>query len=232
MRRSSPAGRCTGTVEPGVARTAGGPQSGAVIHRFEGDAWEQHWRRALRDGTVDVPDPHVVEETRGLRPGTAIDVGCGTGADAVRLAEQGWTVTGVDVAPSALAAAAERGARAGVTVAWVEADVTVWSPATPFDLVTTAYTHAAVPQLELYRRLSGWVAPGGTLLVVAHASRGGHTADGHEPPPGSTVSPEEVAAQLEATGWRIRTAREDSTEVPGHPVRHHAVIVRAERPVA
>ena len=58
------------------------------------------------------------------RPGRAFDLGCGTGRDAVYLAQQGWTVTGVDAVPQALDAARKRAAAAGVEVQWVEGDVT------------------------------------------------------------------------------------------------------------
>lgn len=37
-----------------------------------------------------------------LSPGRALDVGCGEGADSLWLAQQGWRVTGVDIAQSAL----------------------------------------------------------------------------------------------------------------------------------
>jgi SAM-dependent methyltransferase len=58
------------------------------------------------------------------QPGRVLDVGCGTGRDAVYLAQRGWSVTGVDAVPRALAAARERAAAAGVQVEWVQGDVT------------------------------------------------------------------------------------------------------------
>jgi SAM-dependent methyltransferase len=214
-----------------VAQAAGARQGGTVIDGFEKDAWERHWREALDDGApADVPSPYLAAETSALRPGTALDAGCGTGADAVRLAERGWTVTGVDVAASAVAAAAERAARAGVPVTWIEADLTTWAPEAAFDLVLTAYAHASIPQLDLYRRLGEWVAPGGTLLIVGHSGHPDATGHDDQPPEGSRVTLPDITALFEAPGWRIRTAREGRAEVPGHPVRHHDVIVRVERP--
>jgi SAM-dependent methyltransferase len=213
-----------------VAHDGGAGEAERVDEGFEKDAWERHWKEALRGPGTDEPNPYLLPEVGDLVPGTALDAGCGTGADAVLLAERGWRVTGVDVAPSALAAARERAVRTAASVSWLQADLTTWAPEDPFDLVLTAYAHASIPQLELYRRLTGWVAPGGTLLIVAHAEHRGSGEDGHEPPPGSTVALEGVTAPLEAAGWRIRTAREGRAQVPGHPVRHHDVIVRAERP--
>ena len=53
-------------------------------------------------------------------PRTAIDVGCGTGGDAVFLAELGIATTGLDVSDDALDRARERAAAGGVDVTWVE----------------------------------------------------------------------------------------------------------------
>jgi SAM-dependent methyltransferase len=204
-----------------------------VVDRFGKDAWEQHWREAVRDGVQDAPNPYLAVETSGLRPGTGLDAGCGSGADAVWLAQHGWAVTGVDVAPTALAAAAERAAGADLPVTWLEADLTAWSPAALFDLVVTAYAHAAIPQLQLYRRIGDWVAPGGTLLIVGHDSHDSHdSVHAAQPPEGSTVTVDEIAALFDGDGWRIRTARAASAAAPGHPVRHHDVVVRAERSAA
>ncbi|MDI1451118.1 class I SAM-dependent methyltransferase [Polyangium sp. 6x1] len=42
------------------------------------------------------------ENVEGLPAGTALDVGCGLGADAIWLAHQGWRVTAVDISHVAL----------------------------------------------------------------------------------------------------------------------------------
>lgn len=56
-------------------------------------------------------------------PGRALDVGCGSGRDAVYLAKRGWRVTAVDNVDKALAGAKERAADEGVEVQWVRGDV-------------------------------------------------------------------------------------------------------------
>ena len=103
-------------------------------------------------------------------PGTALDAGCGEGAEALWLASRGWHVTAADIAAEALARAASRAAAqtpASGLVRWVEADLTTWAPETQFDLVTTNYAHPAMPQLAFYQRIAEWVAPGGTLCLYA-----------------------------------------------------------------
>jgi SAM-dependent methyltransferase len=55
--------------------------------------------------------------------GRALDIGCGTGSDAVYLAEQGWAVTAVDGVAQALSRARARARSAGVEVDWVQGDI-------------------------------------------------------------------------------------------------------------
>lgn len=171
------------------------------MNDFDRPYWDQHWRQARYHGTA--PNPHLVRETAGLTPGTALDAGCGRGAEAGWLAAHGWAVTAVDISIEALGQAGAN------TVAWVRADLTTWAPATRFDLVTTHYAHPAMPQLAFYERISGWVAPGGTLLVVGHA-RGHHVAE-------ASATAADITALLD--GWEIGSAGDHG----------HDVVVRARR---
>ena len=43
------------------------------------------------------PNAALVAEAGGLEPGSALDVGCGEGADAIWLSVRGWQVTAIDV---------------------------------------------------------------------------------------------------------------------------------------
>jgi SAM-dependent methyltransferase len=62
------------------------------------------------------PDEHLVEFVRsgGVAPGRAIDVGCGTGTNALWLAGQGFKVVGIDVAPLAIEKARAKAAAANL----------------------------------------------------------------------------------------------------------------------
>ncbi|HEU5110030.1 MAG TPA: methyltransferase domain-containing protein [Micromonosporaceae bacterium] len=72
------------------------------------------------------PRAELVElvEAGRLRPGRAVDLGCGTGANAVYLARHGFAVTGVDFAASALAKARAAAERAGVALNLHRVDLT------------------------------------------------------------------------------------------------------------
>ena len=216
-----------------------------MAHSFEKDYWEEHWVQA-DDSASAVADestanPHLLRETAALRPGTALDAGCGTGAEAIWLAGRGWRVTAADISANALQRARAADAAVGSAVTWVEADLTTWVPNGRFDLVVTSYAHPAMPQLAFYDRISNWVAPGGTLLIIGHlhqhdATDGG--AHGHEgqhddhPPVEATVTRADITARLDPAVWRIDTAEEHSRPLDGTKGRAltlHDVVVRASR---
>lgn len=199
-----------------------------MTHSFDQDYWDHHWQDDRPDApaamTTNPPHPHLAQEIAGLTPGTALDAGCGAGAEAIWLAAHGWEVTGADIAEQALARAAERVAPSDTAhrVRWVRADLSTWEPGTTYDLVTTFYAHPAMPQLDFYDRIAGWVAPGGTLLVVGHSHAHGHghgLGHGHGqgavdgPPPEAVVTAAGVTARLDPAEWQVVTANESGQDV-------------------
>ena len=227
-----------GTAETSPGEAAGGRDGDAMTHSFDKDYWQQHWEQAHGPAKADsggaAPNPHLIRETSGLAPGTALDAGCGTGAEATWLAAHGWQVTGADISGAALAQAAERaeGQSVSGTVTWVEADLTSWAPGDRFDLVTTHYAHPAMPQLAFYERISDWVAPGGTLLIVGHLHAPASPGHGHRPPPEATVTLADITGGLDAAVWSITSAEEITRTLPGPGDRAlplHDVVVRATR---
>jgi SAM-dependent methyltransferase len=70
-----------------------------------------------------------------LQPGRAIDLGCGEGDNAIYLAQHGFTVTGIDFAPSAIAKAKRKAAAAGVSVDFRVDDLMHLKVRGPFDLL-------------------------------------------------------------------------------------------------
>ena len=213
-----------------------------MTHSFDKHYWDEVWQgdRAASMSTSP-PNPHLVQEVGDLAPGTAIDAGCGAGAEAIWLATRGWQVTGVDVAAAALAVAEERAAAGGVVgrVEWIRADLSTWAPEERYDLVTTHYAHPEMPQLEFYDRIAGWVAPAGTLLVVGHLHHGPGTDSGHgaghghaEPPVSASVTAADITARLDPGLWEVVTARESERTLSGpggHPTSLHDAVVRARR---
>ena len=74
-----------------------------------------------------VPPPQltaVVEGPPPAPPGRALDLGCGTGTNAIYLARHGWEVTAIDMVGRPLRAARRRAAAAGVAPRFIRGDVT------------------------------------------------------------------------------------------------------------
>jgi SAM-dependent methyltransferase len=74
-----------------------------------------------------VPPPELVEHVEGpsrLPPGSALDLGCGTGTNVVYMARNGWEVTGVDFVRRAIKQARRKARAAGVSPRLIVGDVT------------------------------------------------------------------------------------------------------------
>ena len=88
---------------------------------------------------VDVTDHVLDPELHSLRPGTALDLGCGSGRNTLRLAELGWTVVGVDWADHAIGLATQAANDRQLDATFIVADTTEWKPEREFDLVFSTY---------------------------------------------------------------------------------------------
>ncbi|MFH8976176.1 class I SAM-dependent methyltransferase [Streptomyces sp. NPDC017890] len=134
--------------------------------------WEARYRDTDRVWSGR-PNDLLVREASDLTPGTALDLGCGEGADAVWLASRGWRVTGVDISGTALERAAGHAADAGVgeRVAWERHELGKSFPEGSFDLVSAHYLQSpvALDQQTVLRDAARAVADGGSLLLVLHA---------------------------------------------------------------
>jgi SAM-dependent methyltransferase len=107
-------------------------------------------------------------------PGRALDVGCGEGVYAVWLAQQGFSVVGLDFVPAALAATRARAEQAGVDVEVHEGDVVDYEPPSAFDVVLDSGCLHHLPKAKVgaYRdRLDQWLAPGGDYVLVHFSHR-------------------------------------------------------------
>jgi len=139
---------------------------------FEAPAWEERYSGEQKVWSGN-PNAQLVAEASRLSPGTALDVGCGEGGDVIWLAKQGWRVTGADFSANGLARAARHAEEAGVAdrTDWWQVDArTFTAEGRSYDLVTTHFLHPpGGGMLDVTRRLSAAVAPGGHLLVVGHA---------------------------------------------------------------
>lgn len=159
------------------------------------------------------PNVHLVTVVEPLTPGTALDLGCGEGGDALWLAEQGWRVTAADISATALARLADRAAAAGLSVTTERHDLAHSFPEGVFDLVSAQFLQSPVhfPRDDVLRRAGHAVAPGGLLLVVTHLTV----------PPWAQVPPADAPGHGHGHGhgpdWRFPTAAETLAELRRDP---------------
>lgn len=205
------------------------------MSEYDRSFWEERWSQALRAHGDRVarrpPNAHLVGETGDLRPGRALDAGCGHGSDAVWLAARGWDVTAVDFAATALARARSTAEAMGPDVAarieWVEADLGAWTPRRDeYDLVVCLYVHVAGSVQEMVRRMADGVARGGTLLLVGHRPFDPATGDATAAAGQVQVSVEAALAALDAGRWEPIVAEERPRPVAGTGVD---AVIRARR---
>jgi len=101
-----------------------------------------------------------------LPAGRALDLGCGTGRDAVALALAGWHVTAIDHLSDALDRACSLADLHGVSLTLLALDVDKETlPEGPFDLVTAFRYLPSLP------KMAGVLAPGGSLVVETFTDR-------------------------------------------------------------
>ena len=127
------------------------------------------WDAAYTGDVPEAPvDADLIAVASGLAPGAVLDLGCGSGQNCIWLAQQGWDVLGVDIAPKAVAGARLSAARASAEASFEVADIATWRPDREFDLVTSTYALPPVGKdrdqaLSMATRA---VAPGGTILIA------------------------------------------------------------------
>jgi SAM-dependent methyltransferase len=208
-----------------------------MTEQFDQAFWDDRYRSqpTLWSGN---PNRHLVHEAQDLTPGAALDVGSGEGADAIWLAGRGWRVTAVDLSTVALERGAANAAHAGAEIAaridWRHADLTTWDPGTEvYDLVSAQYMHLPATQRdELFRRLAGAVAPGGSLLIVGHHPSDLDTTIPRPPDRGLVYTGDDVVALVDPGQWEIVTntaPARTATDPDGHTVTIHDTVLRARR---
>ncbi len=161
------------------------------------------------------PNTFLVAEVADLTPGRVLDLACGEGRNAVWLAEQGWDATGVDFSEVGLDKARRLAQARHVTPRWEHADVTAYDPPTVgFDLVIVMYLHLPeAARRTAFRHAAAAVAPGGTLLVVAHDITNPKEGWGGPKDPQVLYGPDEVVADIAG----LEVVRSDACGAPYRP---------------
>lgn len=171
-----------------------------------------HWdeRHAGGDFEGEGPNPVLVSAVEGLPHGRALELACGSGTNAVWLAEQGWNFTAVDWSSVAIANGRSKAEAADVEVEWLERDLFAWTPPErAFDLVAIVYLHLEeAERAPVYRAAAAAIAPGGRLVVVGHDRS--HGAEGLGGPPVERLfTAAEIGDALAASDPGLKVERAD-----------------------
>lgn len=125
------------------------------------EEWNNTFRLEL--GFNRKPNQLLVDAVKGRKPGKALDVGMGQGRNAIYLAEQNWTVTGVDISDEGIRIAKKTAEEHKVSLETVEADMAEWDfGQEKWDLVTFLYEGADPKDIERIKRS---LRPGGMVVV-------------------------------------------------------------------
>lgn len=159
----------------------------------------------------------LVEGPSALPVGRAVDIGCGTGTQAVYLAQQGWNVTGVDVVERALDRARRRAEDAGVGVRWVVGDVTKPGDIGLENGFGLIHDRGCFHDLSDQGRaayvagVTSLAAPGATLLLMTFVP-------GSRRMVASGASERELQQRF-GSSWEIVSVQSDSGPAPPGPMR-------------
>jgi 2-polyprenyl-3-methyl-5-hydroxy-6-metoxy-1,4-benzoquinol methylase len=144
-------------------------------------------------------------------PGKALDLGCGTGTNALNLARHGWQVTGIDFAPIAIRRARRKAAAAGLEIDFHAADVSNLSMLSgPYDYaldIGCLFTLDEKNRVKYADELARLVRPRGEYMLYAWLPRQWQGRLWG-------ISAEEVQSLLQASFRKVRMA---IGEEKGHP---------------
>jgi SAM-dependent methyltransferase len=177
------------------------------------DDWNEWYRSGDLPWDTGRPSTELIRtlDLGFVAPGRAIELGCGTGTNAIYLAEQGFRVTAVDISAVAIDRARQKAQTAGVRVDFFIEDVTTLPSGEPHDFLLDRGCYHCVRR----NNLSGYVAAldhlthaGSRALLLA----GNANEESTEGPP--RVTEQEIRGELGSL-FTIEWLREFRFENPG-----------------
>ena len=130
-----------------------------MVHSKE--KWNQRWQeKASRPLS---PDPWLLRAMPFLTAGTALDIACGRGRNALYLAEKGFTVTAVDISDQGLKLLEQEASnrKLALNLLQVDLEASVSLPEGPFDVISKFF----YLQRSLLPIIKDILKPGGIVVL-------------------------------------------------------------------
>ena len=197
--------------------------------RRSGQQWDDSYRERSAPWDIGRPQAAVarlVDEAAFIAP--VLDAGCGTGENALVVAEAGLQVVGVDVAQTALSMARDKAAARGVGAEFVLADAFLLASLDRmFETVLDCglfHTFDADERERYVESLASVTAAGGTLFLLCFSD-----AEPGDWGPHRITRQDLETAFSPARGWRISSLAADRIETTFDDVGAAAWLARIER---
>jgi SAM-dependent methyltransferase len=137
----------------------------------------EHFKRSYEAGEapwdIGKPDFNLVHTvtTTPIKPCTALEIGCGTGDNAIWLAQQGFDVVAVDFSPIAIDKAQDKAAKTGAKCAFLvldilQSEVQGASFGFAFDRGFLHIIDSDEVRSNFAKKVSGYLEPGGRWLSL------------------------------------------------------------------
>src|SRR3989344_433827 len=140
------------------------------------EQWEKIYQEARTPRDFQQPEPYLVKlvEDKTIKPGMALDLGCGPGNEVIYLAQNGFTVTGVDISEIAIHIAEQRASAANIACEFIVSNVLTVPLKNQYDFVLDrACFHFLDPQERsaYIRNLHGILRPAGLFLLIVSSDQ-------------------------------------------------------------
>ncbi|AOM84510.1 class I SAM-dependent methyltransferase [Salisediminibacterium beveridgei] len=141
------------------------------------DKWNDKYAKRLHNGKSPAPNPVLTDQIPVVSKGTALDIACGLGANALMLADRGYHVHAFDISDTAVSHLQSKADAQKLPVSARTLDLTsmegqaAMTAAAPLDLIVITY----YLDRDLFSFIGDLITPGGYLFIETYVSMPGMT---------------------------------------------------------